>query len=317
MKPALNLPLLSRVLAQPWAVRREILATFTQAILTDAGAFPQRKNLVTAVTKPVRSSADTSFNVWQWDGEEVVCQPLKTSAGYTILNFEGLAADRRGALPSVPENVNVFLVWGPLGRGWTMVDRWWFDAIEVDELTASLAATAEGSTNVLWFRSPGGIVTGIPETAAELRRLGKTRRLLAFTDELCASAAYWLAAQCERIVATPTADVGSIGVYLAFYDFCAYLEKAGVKLELFKAGDLKGTGLMGNPLDDAARAHLQAGVAESYRQFTKDVTNMRKLDDATMQGQCLTGKGALAANLIDAFAPSAASFFAALGKGKI
>ena len=95
------------------------------------------------------------------------------------------------------------------------------------------------------------------------------------------------------------------------------LEMNGVKLELFKAGELKGIGVMGNPLDEKAREYLQAGVLEAYAQFTKAVTAMRALEDATMQGQTLSGKDALAANLVDRFQPSAAAFFTALRQGKI
>ena len=188
----LNLSLLSRILSQPWAIRKDTLCTWTPALFN--GQFEAR---VAAVESRERTFA----------------------AGVIPLSEEGECAAERSSFPAMPEGLTTILVWGVLGRGWTELDRWYLDAIEVDELTAAIAATPEGSTVVLWFRSPGGIVTGIPETAGELRRLGKTRRLLAFTDDLCASAAYWLAAQCEQIVATPTADVGSIGVYLAFYDF--------------------------------------------------------------------------------------------------
>ena len=169
---------------------------------------------------------------------------------------------------------------------------------------------------MLWFRSPGGIITGIPETAAALRQAGKTRRLIAFTDDLCASAAYWLASQCEQIVATPTAEVGSIGVYIALYDFVEYLSQRGVRLELFRAGDQKALGLMGKPLSDKDRAYLQANVDAGYRLFTRDVTNMRAIDVPHMQGQTLNNKAALDANLVDRFVPSAQAFFTALAKGK-
>lgn len=111
--------------------------------------------------------------------------------------------------------------------------------------------------------------------------------------------------------------LGSIGIYIAFYDWCEYLAKAGIKLELFKAGDMKGTGLPGNPLDDKARAHLQASVAEGYRAFTKDVLRMRDLDRETMQGQTLEGETALSASLVDGFYPTATAFLTALGKGKV
>lgn len=301
----MNLTLLSRVLTQPWAIRRENLTAHTQLILSTDG--------------DIRPKADTTWNVWQWDSEKQQCfrDKLKTKAGYTVLNIEGLYADARGTLPDLPANVTVMLVWGILGRAWSEMDRWWFDAIDVDEIAAGIDTLPDGSTVVLWFRSPGGIITGIPETAELMRKVGKKKRILAFTDDLCASAAYWLASQCESIHATPTAAVGSIGVYIAFYDFCAYLEKNGIKLELFKAGNLKAMGMPGNPLSDEESAHLQASVDDGYRQFTRDVLRSRDIAKDTMQGQTLDGANAKAANLVDTFWPSAAAFFAAVGKGKV
>ena len=310
MKP---LHLLSRLLTQRWAMRPETHSAIIQSLL--AGETPKRETLAVPCLRP---QADTSFNVAQWDSatQSVVRKPMPMSAGYTAFNYEGLFADLRGALPPAPPNTSVMLIWGPVGRGWTMEDRWWLDAVDVDEVIRAVSATPEGSTVVLWFRSPGGIVTGIPEAAAELRRLGQTRRIVSFTDDLCASASYWMASQTSSIVSTPTADVGSIGVYLAFYDYTGMLEKAGIKLELFREGTLKGTGVMGNPLDEAARGHLQSGVTDAYQQFTTAVTDMRAVAPGHMQGQCLSGQNAMAANLVDGFAPSSTSFYMALSAGR-
>ena len=302
----LNLSLLSRILTQPWAIRRDTLVSYTQGLLMPESLFsPAGQN---------RQRADSTFNVLQWDdaAQSSARKPLPTKPGYVVANYEGLIADRRGTLPDLPAGMTCVLMWGALGRGWTEIDRWYLDPIDVDEIVTAISATAPGSTVVLWFRSPGGIVTGIPEAATALRKLGVDRRLVAYSDECCASAAYWLAAQCQRITSAPTAEIGSIGVYLAFYDFVDYLAQRGVKLELFKAGDLKGLGVMGNPLDDAAREYLQAGVVDAYRQFVTAVTEMRAMDAATMQGQTLRGKDAYKANLVDAFAPSFADYLATL-----
>lgn len=281
----LNLRILERALAQPWAMRFENLTLLTQMIL--AGDMQPKK--------------------------EATAKPVKAQAGYTVLNFEGACAVMDETLPSVGPDVHVILAWGILGRAWTAGEKWWFDAIEVDDIARAVAAAPEDSTVAIWFRSPGGIITGIPETAALLSKAAETRRVVAFTDELCASAAYWLASQCQEIHATPTADLGSIGVYLAFYDFCKYLENEGIKLELFKAGRLKATGLPGNPLDEEARANLQQGVDEAFAMFTRDVLAHRELDSDTMQGQTFDGPKAKKLNLCDRNNwPSAAEFLARL-----
>lgn len=294
MKPSLHL--ITRLMAQPWAVHRDTLRMFTHLFLTgEPPALRAREGK--ASTRPARVRGDYEPLNWESD----------CSCGDDCLPD----------LPDMPAGLSVLLPWGVLGRAWSEIERYYLDPVDVDEMIEEISETPEGSTVVLWFRSPGGVISGIPETAAQLRQLGKTRRLIAFTDDTCCSAAYWLAAQCSEIHATPTADVGSIGVYIALYDYTEYMSKMGVSLELFKAGNMKAMGLEGNPLSDDEAALLQAQVDESYRAFTADVTRNRAVESATMQGQSFRGKGAAEANLIDGQWPSAAAFFTALGKGKI
>ena len=292
MKPALTL--LTRLMAQPWAVRRDALSLFTRLTLSGEATTPRRDR---AQLKNIRQRADY--------------QPLNDESGWAVCD------EVLPEVPTLPQGLKVLLPWGVLGRAWTECEKYYMDAVDVDSITEEISETPEGSTVVLWFRSPGGITTGIPETAAALRQFSKSRRLIAFTDALCCSAAYWLAAQCESIHATPTADVGSIGVYVALYDFTEWMKQQGIALELFKAGSMKGMGIEGNPLSDEEAAYLQERVDESYDQFIADVTRNRAIEDSSMQGQSLRGKSALAANLADTNWQSASAFFAALGKGKV
>lgn len=292
-----SLRLLTSLMAQPWAIQRDTLRMFTHLFMSGETPLAREKGAAKTPTRKIKERGD-----------------------YEPLNWESDCCCGESSLPELPEmpaGLTVLLPWGVLGRAWSEMERWYLDPVDVDELIEEISETPEGSTVVLWFRSPGGTIRGIPETAAQLRQLGKTRRLIAFTDDTCCSAAYWLAAQCSEIHATPTADVGSIGVYIALYDYTEYMSKMGVSLELFKAGSMKAMGLEGNPLSDAEATLLQAQVDESYKAFTADIQRNRALDEATMQGQAFRGKNAAAANLTDGQWPSAAAFFAALGKGKI
>jgi ClpP class serine protease len=60
--------------------------------------------------------------------------------------------------------------------------------------------------------SPGGAVSGVAEFAAQVLEARAIKPIAAYVENLCASAAYWIAAQCSTIVASPTAMIGSIGV---------------------------------------------------------------------------------------------------------
>jgi signal peptide peptidase SppA len=284
----MNTTVLHRILSQPWAIQPEVFASLTQQAmqLSSVSSRPETKEL-----PPPR-------------------------AGYVPLNGESAMAAALYPLPDVPANTTVVMLWGVLGRGWEGWERDYMGAVDVDEAVHAVEA-AETENVVLWFRSPGGISTGIPEAASAIREAGKAKRVLAFSDTLCASAAYWLAAQCSAIHATPTAMLGSIGVYIAFYDLTAMMEKMGVKLDLFKAGRLKAMGLIGNPLDEEARTYLQDRVDSAYTRFRSDVLRNREIELETMQGQTFSEKAALDRNLADKHWPSASRFFAALGKGKV
>lgn len=157
---------------------------------------------------------------------------------------------------------------------------------------------------VLHFNSPGGTVTGIPELAALIRQIGETKPVVAFTDAQCCSAAYWLATACDSIVVTPTAEVGSIGVYSALVDESAAWAQEGLKLELMKAGKHKAMGIPGLPLAPEDRALIQAEVDAIYAMFTTDVVanrarNGAQVAEETMQGQTFMGGSAVAAGLAD------------------
>lgn len=170
---------------------------------------------------------------------------------------------------------------------------------------------------VLHFNSPGGTVTGIPELAALIRTIGETKPVIAFTDAQCCSAAYWLASACDSIVVTPTADVGSIGVYSALVDESAAWAQEGLKLELMKAGKHKAMGIPGLPLAPEDRALIQAEVDSIYAMFTSDVVANRARNGATvaedtMQGQTFMGGSAVAVGLADRVVGSLTDLLAAL-----
>ena len=157
---------------------------------------------------------------------------------------------------------------------------------------------------VLHFNSPGGTVNGIPELADLIAEINAAKGIVAFTDAQCCSAAYWLASACGEIVVTPSAEVGSIGVYSALVDESAAWAQNGYKLELMKAGQHKAMGIPGLPLAPEDRALIQADVDAIYAMFTSDVVAGRARAGAsvsleTMQGQSFMGGVAVANGLAD------------------
>lgn len=153
---------------------------------------------------------------------------------------------------------------------------------------------------VLWFHSPGGVVSGLPEAARFLAAANEQKSIFAYTDGMCCSAAYWLASQCENVFSAPSSSVGSIGVYLSWIDMSEAAESEGLHLELIKAGEFKAMGHPLKRLSEDERAMLQADVDEIWGYFKAAVTAKRDLDETTMQGQTFSWSAQLSTGLVDA-----------------
>lgn len=78
--------------------------------------------------------------------------------------------------------------------------------------------------------SPGGMVDGT-QTFADAIKAAKKPTIAIVNDGIAASAAYWLASQCDEVYVTRKTDmVGSIGVYLTLVDPTKAYEDKGFKI---------------------------------------------------------------------------------------
>jgi signal peptide peptidase SppA len=175
-------------------------------------------------------------------------------------------------------------------------------AVDVADISAEIdQAQADPAVKKVLFNvdSPGGMVNGTPELADKISSM--TKPAFAFTNGLMASAAYWAMSGVRVIMATKTANVGSIGVYMPVFDESRAYEKAGIKVELIKAGALKGIGFPGTSLSESGKAHLQSRVDEIYGMFKQHVQSGRRgmLKDEDMQGQSFMGETARQKGLVD------------------
>jgi capsid assembly protease len=67
------------------------------------------------------------------------------------------------------------------------------------------------SSILLEIDSPGGEANGIGELAGMIRQARGSKPIVAYVGGMGASAAYWIASAADRVVASPTAILGSIG----------------------------------------------------------------------------------------------------------
>ena len=166
--------------------------------------------------------------------------------------------DRNG--PAMAGSVAVIPMYGVISQRMGMMSQM-SGGTSIDELRQSLRqalADPAVSAVVLDVDSPGGSIDGVTEFAAEIRQArAGAKPIVAQVNTLCASAAYWLAAQCSEIVITPSGEAGSIGVYAMHEDVSKAQEMEGVKTTLISAGEYKVDGNSFEPLSDTARSNIQ------------------------------------------------------------
>lgn len=175
------------------------------------------------------------------------------------------------------------------------------------ELSEALADSSV-DTIALHINSPGGSTDGVSEMAARIRAAREQKPVVAVADAMAASAAYWLGSQATEFVATPSGDVGSIGIYTVHRDLSGALEKEGVNVTVISEGPFKTEGTPFGPLSEEAEAAIQERVSDMYDMFVADVAAGRGVSiDAVRngfgQGRIVNASRALAAGMVDAVEP--------------
>jgi signal peptide peptidase SppA len=211
--------------------------------------------------------------------------------------------------------VGVIPLKGVIGKGLSRLESL-TGAVDVDEFASTLEEMEDDEEIeyiIIEISSPGGTVTGVEEAASLLSNSSK--KTIAYTETEAASAAYWIGSAADRFIATPSATVGSIGVYMAIPDYSKAFEAAGVRMDVIKSGTLKGAGIAGTSLSDAQRADLQAQVEEIHAEFKNAVRAKRAMvKDEDMEGQVFSGRQAAAKGLVTGIATNLRSLIAELNK---
>ncbi len=209
----------------------------------------------------------------------------------------------------VENGVAIVPINGVICRGMSAVECAFYGLADADKVFSDIQrAGLDPSASVirLDINSPGGAVPLVAEIAALVATISEKKMVIARVDELCASAAMWIAAGSSSIVATIGAEVGSVGVFLQVWDYSEMLKEMGIKVETFTSGDFKGIGAVGTSLTDKQKDYLQKSVMETDADFKAFIRAQRgAVDDDTMQGQTFSAKDAVAVNLVDEILPNA------------
>jgi ClpP class serine protease len=195
------------------------------------------------------------------------------------------------------DEATIVTIRGPLSQ----YDDWWSDSYEAIRARVGEACQQAAPVVVLRIDSPGGEVAGLFDTARAIRTACKSagKRLIVHVEGQCSSAAYALATVADRIVASRTASVGSIGVIAARVDETRAMEAAGVKVTLITSGARKADGFPCVPMGEDEAAAFQAdidGLANEFFDLVAihrgiSIESVKALEAASLRGQAAVNAG--------------------------
>lgn len=178
------------------------------------------------------------------------------------------------------------------------------DSYEAIEERVKAALGTAPSAVVLRIESPGGVVAGLNETVYRLRTASESAGipLIAYVDEMAASAAYAIACSCSEIFAPPSAIIGSVGTISTMVSQARKDAADGYDFRLITSGTRKADGHLHAPITDAAVAAEERRNADLAAQFYKLVSEVRPLVPKRLeqlQASIYLGKQAAKQGLID------------------
>lgn len=189
-----------------------------------------------------------------------------------------------------------------------------------EEVTAILQVARPGDAVLLRLESPGGMVNRYGLAAAQLLRLRDAQLpLTALVDSVAASGGYLMAAAADRIVASPFALIGSIGVIAQIPNFHRWLQARNIDWEQFTAGQYKRTVTVFGENTDDGRAKLREELEEIHTRF-RDFVHERRAQlnmDKVGTGEAWLGSQALELGLVDELATSDDIIRAAARQGRV
>ena len=209
------------------------------------------------------------------------------------------------------------------GAGTTKVVRIWFAGILTRQLDTGWLGTSDPVEDclrqiraarqdddvaaiILEVDSPGGEVTAADEIHRELMLFKESdpgRKIAVLVHDMAASGGYYISLPADRILAQPTALIGSIGVILQTLNIQGLSEKIGVTDTTIKSGKNKDMLNPFHPVDPEEIALLQDSVDAMHDRFVDLVAQGRGLAKSELKpladGRIFTADDALKHKLID------------------
>ncbi len=174
---------------------------------------------------------------------------------------------------------------------------------EIIENIHSVKKNANVKGVVLRINSPGGGVSPSQEIYSEVKKLARSKKVVASFSSIAASGGYYIACAAEKIVANPGSLTGSIGVVMDFSNVQGLLEKLGLGKYVIKSGKFKDIGSPLREMTHDEKQVLQSVIDTVHNQFVDAVAEGRGMNREEIKkiadGRVFSGEQALSLGLVD------------------
>jgi len=178
------------------------------------------------------------------------------------------------------------------------------DSVSSDDVMREIEETENNDAIkgiIVEIDSPGGIPAAGEEIMNSL--LALKIPTAAFIRERGLSAGYLVATAADKIYASRTSDVGSIGVTMSYIDNSKKNEKEGLTYNQLSTGKFKDMGDYDKELTAEEKARLMSDLEKSHQIFVEYVAKNRNMDIEAVKkladGSSMIAQDAINAGLID------------------
>lgn len=157
---------------------------------------------------------------------------------------------------------------------------------------------------VLRIDSPGGEVTASDTIYHAVKEAAAKKPVIASMDSIAASGGYYIACGANKIVANQNTWTGSIGVIVQTLGYSGLLDKAGLKMRVFRSGSFKDALGGHREMTPDEEKYVQDMVMQTYDRFTAVVSAARgipveELKNGVADGRIISGADAVKLKLVD------------------
>lgn len=218
------------------------------------------------------------------------------------------AATARGPLKSQGGTAVIPIV-GPIDHRNSMFAQFFGLPTSEGIGSALRSALADDAVKSIVFDidSPGGVVDGIEELAAEIHAARGQKPMTSVANSWAASAAYYVGTQADELVVTPSGEVGSVGVVTFHADWSRYYDALGITPTVLTAGKYKAETNPYQPLTTDAAEHIQTELDGYYDMFINAVARGRGVSASDVrsgfgQGRMVMAREAVRLGMADRIA---------------